>query len=110
MDIKNLLLTEHKKNVDKILIRLHELYSITFTLHENETTLRLARKLLDGVITKFESLKDRLANNATIVNNVYFKSAIFKIQSGNEHSLSIAKERTLQHLRGATSSVPEKKR
>lgn len=92
MDVNILLLTENNdEERDQLLIFLHGLNSIMLTLQENRTTRQLASKLFDGVITKLGRLKDRFVGDATIVDNVHFKCAIFKIQFGSEHSLSMKK-------------------
>lgn len=105
--IRLLIKYEHH-DVDQLFIHLHKLNSITLTLQENGTTLQRARKQFDGVSIKFGKPKDRLADYATIMNNVQFKCAIFKILSWTEHSLSMAQERSNQHLRAVPTSVSVK--
>lgn len=91
MGVKILLLTKHDHhNVDQLFIHLHKLDSVSLTLQESGKTLWLARKQFDGVTSSFGGLKDHLADDATVMNNVHFKCAIFEIQTRSEHSLSMA--------------------
>ncbi|KAG7373555.1 hypothetical protein IV203_034279 [Nitzschia inconspicua] len=99
-----------KFTIDRLMSILTDLQSVTKALQaENRTVLEI-RYLFDEVIKRYLETKNRLGENASIVNDKFFESAVQKILKGFERELTPDESMNVTGLRHGTSTMEEETR
>jgi hypothetical protein len=66
---------------DTLFPNLKKINSVTKALQKKDITLSRSRILLDGLLSDFPELKEKISPTASIVQNPHFESAICKVQN-----------------------------
>lgn len=90
---------EEHARIETICNKMSDLDSITLQLQDDHTTISDARDMFDAIMHRHGCTKHRLAQNAPIVENVTFESALIKVQRGEENKLSTQEKKAISHLR-----------
>ncbi len=93
--------TENRQ-FDLLKRRLEVLDSVTKALQKKNVAMGDVRALLDAVIDDFSDTYCRLTSNASIVDCLFFESAVIKVQRGNALALSREEKNSIAQLKLTT--------
>lgn len=71
------------KDVDELVVRLHDFNSVTTTLQLDSTSIAHERSLFDAVTSEYPKTGKRLASDSSILHDVDFEHTVRKVTSGN---------------------------
>lgn len=90
--------------VERLFRLLGDLQSVTKELQFEDVGLCLACVLFDGVMEKHPQASSRLRPRSPLVENPAFERGVCKVKNGEEHALTCAERKSLQHIRVSYSS------
>ena len=96
-----------RRTLEKALEHLEKFQSITINLQRKGLTIDKTRFIFDRLCEDYPEIKEYLSKNASIVNNKNFESAIVKLLSENERSLSPVEKGAIKSLLIINSSEVE---
>jgi hypothetical protein len=90
------------REIDFLLKKLHDFESVTKTLQKEDINLNDVRILFDGVIEEYPETLERLSENADIIHDALFESAVVKILNKKAAELSFPEKEKVCMLKVAT--------
>jgi hypothetical protein len=98
-DLTKLLLSPREiQSVQLLCSSLESFESISKALQRESLTLSEARALFDALLENFPSFDKRLGDDADIIIDKTFESAVVKIDAGNISTLSASEKKAVRHL------------
>ncbi|KAG7355610.1 hypothetical protein IV203_000296 [Nitzschia inconspicua] len=111
MEVEDMMPTHRQKlTIDLLISILTDFQSVTKALQAENRTLLEVRDLFDEVIKKYPETKDRLSENASIIRDKLFESAVQKILKGSEEELTPDESMKVTGLRHGISTMEEETR
>lgn len=89
---------EEDKEVNHLFWILGDLDTVMKVLQSHDVSLADALVQFDGVMEKIPSMRTRLGDRSHLVENITFEIAVGKVQNCEDHTLTAAKRKSLQHL------------
>lgn len=87
-----------KTTIEELVLRLHNLSSITTTLKSDSASIANLQSLFDAIISEYAEAGKSLTSDSSIVHDIDVEQAICKVTSGNGLALSTDDRNSFCHL------------